>query len=75
LSEHYGVLIRALLIVVAFGNGVAEGRKKVPGCCLTVCRLHGKGQRISVGINDCILTEDLSTIKEGIPMAHGLNNQ
>jgi hypothetical protein len=33
-----------------------------------VCRLHGKDQRISVGINDCILTEDLSTIKEGIPL-------
>jgi hypothetical protein len=27
------------------------------------CRLHGKDQRLSVGINDCILTEDLSTNK------------
>jgi hypothetical protein len=29
--------------------------------------LHGKDQRISAGLNDSILTEDLSTINEGIP--------
>jgi hypothetical protein len=32
------------------------------------CRLHDKDQRISVGINDSILTED--TINEGIPTGH-----
>jgi hypothetical protein len=39
----------------------AEGRDDT-------CRLHNKDQGISVGINDSILTEDLSTINEGIPM-------
>jgi hypothetical protein len=34
----------------------------------SIWRLHDQDQRISVGINDSILTEDLSTINEGIPM-------
>jgi hypothetical protein len=37
---------------------------------LDLCRLHDQDQRISVGINDCILTSDLSIINEGIPRGY-----
>jgi hypothetical protein len=40
------------------------------GSDVDYCRLHGKDQRIGAVINDCILTEDLSTINEGIPRGY-----
>jgi hypothetical protein len=64
-----------VLIEPFWGTNYYLPRKRVLHCFLNEdrCRLHNEEQRLSVGINDWILTEDLSTNKWGY--SHGLNNQ